>query len=259
MTPYDPSMYWMSGTYKLVVGDLFYVGSTLELGGEESNHRAKLAAGEHPNPLLQAEYNAGGHVRLYLMLEVPRKHDDSDHGHMRRLRFREQLLLDDLFGTEGCANRSPDAGFHHDHSGRMKQRWADPEFRETMLAKLRETQSRPVSPETRAKLSEAKKGKRNARSKPCMLLWKGETLFFESAGRAAHHMGVSQQVMDLWLRRKLDWPGEGPRKPRSEAGKRLVGLTGCYGSAGDLPEVKAEEPLALPEARGLRMPGVTRA
>ena len=230
VTPYQPNMNSLAGTYRIEVGPAFYLGSTTALGSRVSQHRADLEAGTHPNATLQAAYDKHGTFAAYLLKEVPRKRDDTDKDHRKRLQFHEQALLDALFFKKNCANTSQNSGFNSTLSDTMKARWQDPEYRETRLRSLRAARidnPREVSPETRERLAAAKQGARNPNARPCTLSLAGETFHFDTGAEAAAHFGTTQQAMDAWLKGHSPWPGTGARKPRPQ-NAHLVGLTGGY-------------------------------
>jgi hypothetical protein len=219
--PYAPHMVNLSGTYAVFCGGHFYLGSTTMLGRRVSSHRAELVAGKHPNSRLQELFNAGHSFGAVLLKEIPRKRDDTDKSHRVRLELNEQWLLNEWFGTPFCLNRSSESGFNSTISGVMKAKWQDPGFREKMLAA--NSARGPVSDETRARMSSAKLGSRNPKSRGCVLELHGKRLRFESESLAARHFGVTQQAMHGWLTGLIPWPGTGVRAPRR---KDLIGLTG---------------------------------
>lgn len=230
MIPYTPKIHRMAGTYRMEVGDLFYIGSSKKVGGRFSNHRTMLENGEHWVKELQAAYDAGGEVRFFLIREIPEKPCDVKNkrgdDHRSRLWFWEQQLLDPLYGTPGCVNRSSSSCHNSKVSEMMRKKWADPEWRGSVGAKISESlRGREISKETRTKMSEAKKGARNAKSKPVIMWFEGERHEFPSAMGAAERFGVKQQVMDLWLRGVVPWPGRGVGKTRYP---NLIGLYGSF-------------------------------
>lgn len=223
-TPYTPMMHHTPGIYRVRCGGFFLVGSTQRLGSRHSFHRLALERGEHPNAGLQTAWNETRSFEFSMLLEVPKKIDDSRVDHIRRLKFHEQRFLDSLFGTVGCVNLSSDSGFSTPIGSWMKEKWQDPDFRAGRLEKLAASRG-PVSEDTRRKMSEAKKGKRNAKSRRCQFTFAGEALRFDSVREAAAHFDVPPQVMDLWLRGSVKWPGTGRRGLKYG---RLNGLTGRY-------------------------------
>lgn len=221
--PYQPNLCKCAGTYRIQVGQFFYIGSTATLGHRISDHRTRLAKGEHRNPALQAAWDQIHEFSAFLLKEVPRKRHDTDGDHNARLRFHEEMLLRKLHGTEGCCNRSSTAYYNSDVGGNLRAKWQDPEYRAKMLEVLR---TRKFSDESRAKMAEAKRGKNNPKSRPCSITFNGEALRFESASEAAKHYGVSQQAMKQWLDGASSWPTDGGKtRPQN---RRLAGMTGEY-------------------------------
>ena len=231
MIPYQPNMNSLAGTYRIEIGPVFYLGSTTALGPRLSQHRTDLEKGKHPNETLQAAYDKHRTFAAYLLKEIPRKRDDSDSDHRKRLQFNEQLELDTHFFKRGCANTSQNSGFNSTLSDTMKARWQDPEYRTRRLMALRAGRcadpDRTVSPETREKMAAAKRGSNNAKARPCTLCFEGKVYKFAAGTEAAAHFGTTQQAMDQWLKGSSPWPGTGSRKPKPQ-NARLIGLTGGY-------------------------------
>lgn len=233
MEPYHPSLAKAAGTYWIQAGASFYIGSTTGLGKRIWTHRAELKAGDHPNKALQAAYDAAGTMEAYLLTEVPRKRDDSDHDHRKRLQFHEQLALDEHFARPGCTNESESSRFNSNIGRITKANWQQPEFRAAQLERLK-TQARNPTPEARAKMAKAKTGAANPMARPCTILHNGETLRFPACRNAAQHFGVTAQAMDNWLSGASPWPGQGKRKPRPQ-NRHLAGITGAYDKLGTTP------------------------
>lgn len=227
--PYDPKFCNQAGTYRVDVGPKFYIGSTTRLGSRHSSHRADLAAGRHPNKSLQAAWNEYQDFRFTVLTLIPAKDCDEGRDHAERLKFHEQLLLDQLFSDPACCNASENSRYNTGISGVMKTKWLDPEFRVAASRRLREgRQGRPASQETRAKMSSAKLGSRNPRSRKCWVQLPGKPrVEYACVTSAAAAIGVKQQLLDLWLTGGSPWPGSGPRKPRP-ANRHLTGLSGGY-------------------------------
>lgn len=234
-SPYVPVMSSCSGVYRIECGPSFLVGSTSVLGPRLSDHRLKLQRGEHPNAELQMEYVlSGGEFRAFLVVEVPRKRSDSDKDLRQRLRLHEQWTLNEVFGTPGCVNLSPDSGFVENASETMKIRWQDPAFRSKVLAGIAASPKRAagLSDATREKMAEAKRGKKNRFSRKCLVGlgteeaggWKS----FSSVGEAGRAFGVSQQAMEAWLTGRTPWPATGSKTRYPH----LAGLGGRYLDAG---------------------------
>lgn len=227
---YTTEMWGTSGTYRLEVGELFYIGSTKDLGRRLSDHTSDLRGGRHWIKELQAAFDAGGEVRMFLIQEYPEKPNDKGSDHRKRLRMHEQRLLDPLFGTAGCVNKSSSSGYNATISEVMRAKWADPEWRANTGSKIANAQrGRVTSTETRAKMAEAKRGSKNVNARAVVMWFKGERFRFATVTEAAAHFGVSQQLMHQWLGWKIRWPGEG-RTPRLPY-RHLIGLRGCFEDA----------------------------
>lgn len=230
-TLYTPDLCNSTAVYRLEVGSYFYIGSSTKVGSRRSDHLAMLGRGEHPNRKLQEAWHEareeGGEVR-FVILEVVRgkKWDSKDDGR-ERAKHLEQLELDKCYGQEFCCNVSKWSTGDSTVGERMAKRWTDPAFRERTIRRLRESmRGRKASDEAKRKMSEAKKGASNHKSLRCWLEWNGERREFDSVSEAAVWAGCSQQVMDQWMRGVVKWPSPLGRAPRSEAGKRLMGITG---------------------------------
>lgn len=219
--PYDPSRFHVGGIYAVFVGDLFYLGSTRKLGSRNSDHRTRLEQGIHPNPLLQEAFNAGGSYSMVILKLLPEKPEEPAADYRTRREMWEQVELDRWFGKPGCANRSENSGYNTGNGEIMRRMWQDPVFREAQMVRLKARKGDAISAETRKRMSDAKRGRRNPKATPCKV---GDRRF-DSATEAARAFGVPQQVMHLWLTGAVPWPGTGPRAPRR---KDLIGLTGHF-------------------------------
>lgn len=202
--PYTAALANSVGVYRLDVGESFLIGSGAGLGAIWSGHVAALRAGSHLNTKLQAAWVPGAKVSFTVLVEVYVKNWGGDDG-VPRAKMLEGEVLAGLLGTPGCCNMpfvfvapvrkaAPRLGYLH-------------------------------SPEIRARLSAAKTGAGNPRSKGCRFELNGETFSFETVTAAAKHFRVSQQLVDQWLRGVSAWPGTGARRTRVSW---LVGLTGQY-------------------------------
>jgi hypothetical protein len=225
--PYQPSFSSMAAVYRIEIGPFFYIGSSSKLGPRRSDHLRMLKEGAHPNHKLQAAWNAHQSAEVIVLQEVvPKKWDKSDDGTARG-KHLEHLEIQKHFGSEFCCNLSNSA-YHNTTIGDvMRERWKDPDFRQRMVEKLKARRGDLISPETRKKMADAKTGQNNPNARPCSLSFHGEVMKFTTGAAAADHFKVPQQVMDLWLRGKVPWPGKGMRSPRG-LNKRLIGLTGRY-------------------------------
>lgn len=220
---YRPMDFHTPGTYRINVGPFFYIGSSYHIGSRVSEHRCNLEAGTHPNQALQSAWGEHGQFEAFILMIIPRKDHDMDKDHCDRLRFHEELLLRDLHGTEGCCNTSSTAYYNSTVGDNLKARWEDPEYRAKMIEVLK---NRRFSDESKRKMAEAKRGKRNPNARACIVTFGGERKRFESATQAAAHYGVTQQAMEGWLSGKNGWPTAGGKTRQQN--RRLAGMTGKY-------------------------------
>lgn len=88
--------------------DRFYVGSATNLAKRMSTHKAQLSGQYHHCAFLQRDYNLGrNNLEFHVLKVVPKE----------QLIQEEQILLDLVYGKEGCYNLNPIAnswlGAHH--------------------------------------------------------------------------------------------------------------------------------------------------
>lgn len=195
-----------SGTYYVRIGPFFYIGSSTKLYNRESDHRCRLTRGIHPNPRLQEAFDDGFDYSFQVHQHIPREKDETVKEFRDRLRAKEQLLIDVAANDEKLCNRSKDSR-GPGNSNILKDKWKDPAFREKMLANRVYL---PASEETRAKMSEAKRGARNVKARGVHITNPdGSISKFECASDAAKHLNVSQQLFHLWM--STNWPSENSR------------------------------------------------
>lgn len=155
-----------SGIYKITctVTGKFYIGSSIDLQGRQSDHFGELRRGIHINPKLQNAFNKYGEdAFIYEVLELVL---------IPFLIEREQYYLDKLkpFGNKGFninLNAASRLGMNHTPESREKNRQAhlgktvSPETRkklqEANLGNARALGNK-LSPETRAQMSQARMG-----------------------------------------------------------------------------------------------------
>lgn len=221
--PYSPDLYHLAGTYRVNCGETFYLGSTRCFGSRNSDHRNRLEKGEHPNKSLQAAYDASKSYSFTIIHEIAPKQNESAKDHTARLKFNEQILLNEHAGNPSLANTSESSTHNSTIGDWMKAKWQDPEFRAAQITRLKARRGSAVSEESRRKMSESKKGANNVNSRTCIIHFNGKSTRFESVRDAAIHHNVSQQAMDQWLKGIIPWPGTGQRKPKRSD---LIGMTG---------------------------------
>jgi hypothetical protein len=217
---YSSDLCTTPGTYRVNCGEVFYIGSTSRLGHRNSEHRTTLGRGKHPNKTLQAAYTATGQY-TFTVLTVILPVEGADL--KSRLKQAEQELLDTHAGDPCLANVSTSSTHNSAIGGWLSSKWQEDNFRDTQIKRLKARRGKAITKATRKLMSEAKKGKNNVKSRPCMIHFNGESLKFDCVSDAAAHYKVKQQVMDAWLRGITPWPGTGPRKPKLWS---LTGMTG---------------------------------
>jgi hypothetical protein len=198
-----------SGVYKLYVGkSSFYIGSSNDADYRRACHVTMLRKGVHPNPKMQAAWDAEPeNVRITVLRPLVRGKGETVQGFLDKLRALEQELLDHYKGDERLVNlsmnsRGPDTRVD------MKAKWRDPVFREKMLSMLKKRGTPSV--QTRSKMSEAKKGLLNPKSRPVQVVWPdGRIECFPSGAAAAGAMMVSQQLLHSWLKGISPTPQKG--------------------------------------------------
>jgi hypothetical protein len=220
---YSSDLCTTPGTYRINCGEVFYLGSTTRLGYRNSEHRTTLAKGKHPNKTLQVAYAASGHYTFTVLTVIPALAGDVIGDLKGRLKLAEQELLDTHAGDPCLANVSTSSTHNSTIGGWLAGKWQEDDFRKAQIKRLKAQKGKAVTHSTRKLMSEAKKGKNNVKSRPCMIHFNGESLKFDCVSDAAAHYGVTQQVMDAWLRGVTPWPGTGSRRPKLWS---LTGMTG---------------------------------
>ena len=197
-----------SGVYKINSGEFFYIGSTSDFDKRKRDHLWRLKKGTHHSAKLQAAFAETGEACFFpvkIIKECP--------NFSNALKSAEQVVLDFYSGNPMLANKSPNA-FGPDNgellSKVMREKWEIPMFRNYQEI-LRET-PRICDAETREKMAAAKRGARNVNSRPVIVTHPDKsTTSFPCVSDAAKFFKVSQQIMDLWIRGVVPWPGMGRR------------------------------------------------
>ena len=178
-----------AGAYRVTSGDYFYLGSTQDFENRRNHHRWALAAGRHCSVKLQAAYDAGGGMK-FERLRI------CDEGLLTPQEMEQELLDFYAGNTRLCNANSSAFGPDEAMKSRARERVADP-------ARFAITRER---------MAAAKRGARNAKARAVRItLPGGETQDFPCVSDAATFFGVSQQLMDLWIRGVVPWPGTGTR------------------------------------------------
>lgn len=165
-----------------------------------------------------SKVRCAGFVPLEFIHRLP---GESDADYSERLRVAEQRHL----GKSGVAVGPDPSEF-------VKSPWCDPAYRAARLAEMRERRG-PITEETRRKMSESKKGRRNPNSRPVIVTDPdGIETEFDSVTAVAEFFGVTQQTMDLWMSGKVKWPapGKGRKVNRWVAGYKARFKEQCESS-----------------------------
>lgn len=199
-----------SGVYRIIVGKLFYVGSSSKFISRQRDHFWRLRKGTHPVETLQKEYDKLGDVIFEPLEYMYRGKDESDTEFRDRLRAAEQKKIDELFADplwDGLiVNRSRNAR-GPDCSELMRKKWQEPEFREKMMSFLNARKGVPISDETRKRMSNAKRGANSPVAMPMEVyipcpghgIGPSMHLKFETITDMAKYLNVSQQAATAWV------------------------------------------------------------
>jgi hypothetical protein len=194
-----------SGTYMLKVGDLFYVGSSLNLKKRKQDHFWNLKNGSHHVKRLQNHYDQIGSVDFKVIHEVIAVIDETNRDTLKKtIQKLEQSLIDLYCGELNFCNTSKNS--KGPDSEIAKKRWGNAEYRRKVITGMK---SRIVTEESKHKMSESKKGFRNPKSRKVIVENPdGTETIYDTVTSAAKFFGVSQQLMDQWLKGIVSWPSE---------------------------------------------------
>lgn len=184
------------------VGDVFTIGGSKDLDHYKKRVLSSLRAGRYPNNMVQATFDlCGRKIRFRLLHPLQPFDGETDESYAIRLRTLESKVLRHHRGMEGLVNvkRGP---VSEETREKHRARWADEAYRVEMITKLRNRG--PVSLESRERMAEAKFGARNPKSKAVRVTWPdGYFADFGSQTEAARYLGVSQQLLNLWISGKV--------------------------------------------------------
>lgn len=197
-----------SGTYMLRAGQSFYIGSSRNFRKRRYNHKSDLLKSRHPNKKIQAAFDAHGSAEFIPIEFIRPMKNEENQAFSSRLRSAEQRVLDGYLGDPDLCNSSPSA-FGPDNGDLIKAKWRDAHYREAISSKLR---GRKPNSETRERMSASKRGAKNGKSKAAIVTAPdGTETRFDCVSDAAKFFGVSQQLLDSWLKGVVAWPGTGRR------------------------------------------------
>jgi len=198
-----------AGTYQLKSGPFFYIGSSSNLEQRKRDHTWRLRANIHPCKRIQIAFNESGECSFTPIQFLKKSKTESDADFRNRLRDAEQILITNQIGECLLENNSLNSRSNGMPGGHFKKLWEDPTSRAIMIEKIRERASNP-STETRAKMSHAKRGVNNPKSKPVTVTHPdGTKTHFPSTTEAAAFFQTSQQLFDTWIKGTAPWPGTG--------------------------------------------------
>lgn len=195
-----------AGTYRINVGDLFYFGSTTDTERRRLDHQWRLRAGKHPVARLQEAFSAGQPFSFHHIEIVHPFSQEPREKFSKRLRAKEQRLLDQHKHDPNLCNRSTNA--KGPDSDIAKQRWQNPGYRDRVSEGMKNAP--PPSAEARNKMAAAKRGDLNHKSRAVIVTHPdGTTKRYGSTREAASFFRVTQQCMDQWIKGLTAWPGTG--------------------------------------------------
>ncbi len=183
-----------AGIYRIHCGPYFYIGSTSDFEKRRQHHRWVLANGRHCNRKIQAAFNEHGSMSFERLRLTDLVED---------LRAEEMEILN-LYAADPflCNINSNTFGPDEAMKERARDRMAD----------------RETSAPTRAKMADAKRGARNAKARAVIVTDPdGVEIEFPCVSDVAKFFGVSQQLMDQWIRGVVAWPGKGYRVRKENA------------------------------------------
>ena len=146
-----------SGIYRIELGNgNFYIGSSINLGGRDRQHRSDLRRGDHDNQIVQNCWNKYQVFSFAVLEECP----------ISDLIVREQTYLDQHFdhpkNVNICSTAGSTLGVVYSDATKEKmsaQRKGMPKSAETRANMSAAKKGIPKSAETRANMSAAQKGK----------------------------------------------------------------------------------------------------
>jgi group I intron endonuclease len=147
-----------SGIYKITIGRWFYYGQTNNFTKRKNRHYNSLKKGTHHNILLQRAWDKH---QTFCFEECAYEQD------LVLLTELEQLVIDEWFGKEGCANLNPEANRPPDATGKkLKPRRKEHSDKISAAKKgsIPWNKGIPMSEEAKVKSSATQKGRNNPHS-----------------------------------------------------------------------------------------------
>lgn len=187
------------------------------------NHLSDLKHGRHRSARARDAFAVYGNATWKVLRNIPFEWGETEQLLKAKLYAAEQDFISLYHGTNEFLNVSKTSIGATCPRPDVAKRWTDPAFREKIKASRK---SREASPLTRSRMSAAKRGVLNPKSRAVIFEFQGKQHQFDCVTDAARHFGVSQQSMEGWLAGRFPWPGRGVRVSR--AGKHLDGIVGRY-------------------------------
>lgn len=175
-----PALSAKPGIYRIAIGRWYYYGSSLNPRKRAKNHRARLRAGKHENPILQRCYDKHGDAafRARVVERVP---------HRGELLAREQVWLDKYVGRTYCANIVKVAGACPTGPTGPRGHAVKKKISDTMRRK-------GIAPT------------KEARRKGAEAMWKPVVIRFDNVATAAARLGVTVRSLQRWMSGQHRWP-----------------------------------------------------
>lgn len=203
-----------AGTYIVKAGDKFYIGSSSRLSSRKSDHLTRLKRQIHHNKRLQSAFDATQSASFISIQFLHIKPGEDKSEFRSRLRDAEQELLDYHAGNPDLCNESLTARFP-DHNCEFRKLPVSPETRAKMSLAQR---GKTLSDQAKAKMAKAKTGANNPKAREIRINCPdGSIALFHTVTDMAKFFNVSQQTADLWVRGVCAWPGTGRRNKRANA------------------------------------------
>jgi group I intron endonuclease len=147
-----------SGIYKITIDRWYYYGQTNNFNRRKRHHLSALKTGKHKNPILQRAFD-----KYHKFIFEECAYEDN----ARLITELEQLVIDECFGKEYCANLNPNASvppttrgtrLTSEHKSKLSAANKGKHKSDEQKAKMSAAKKGvPKSEEHKAKISEARK------------------------------------------------------------------------------------------------------